>query len=133
MAGSVTTYKKNKIFDGDGKVEEHVWTWTADDATGAIASKASDAVISGLILRGETNPGTTAPTALYDVTLTDASTEDVFGGELADRSATVTESETPLVGSAYNEAFVNSILTFNGSNNSANSAVGTFTLYVRKS
>ena len=41
---------------------------------------------------GQTIPGAVTPTALYDITVLDDNSQDLFGANLTDRSATVTES-----------------------------------------
>lgn len=133
MAGSVTTYAKTYPYRGEGEVyEEHLWSWTADDTTGAITSKASDDIISGEIMHAETNPGATAPTANYDITVSNANAVDVMGGELADRSASASEQAFPKAGNGYGPIVVNSVLTFAGANNSVNSATGTCKVIVRR-
>ena len=79
--------------------------WTADGA-GVVPSTSFNTTIPDLttILEGrhcyyaETQPGVTPPTALYDITIADAWGLDVFGGRLADRSATVAEDAPPLIG-----------------------------------
>ena len=131
MAGSVA-YKVNKIRNGGELIEEHVWSWVGAAAGGAVTAKASNDVITGWVAEAETNPGSPSPTALYDITLTNADAADVIGGKCADRSATLTEVEMPLIGTGYGEKFVNSILTLNISGQSVNSAVGTFKIRVRK-
>jgi hypothetical protein len=133
MAGSVTTYTKNYLFRNGGDIyEEHLWSWTADDTTGAITSKASDDIINGEVVHAETNPGATAPTANYDITISNANAVDIMGGELGDRSASVSEQAMPKMGSAYGDRVVNSVLTFAAANNSVNSATGTCKVIVRR-
>jgi hypothetical protein len=46
--------------------------------------------------RARTDPGTTAPTANYDITITESG-GDVFGGNLVNRSATATEFSAPYI------------------------------------
>jgi hypothetical protein len=50
------------------------------------------------LYQAQTKPGTTAPTALYDITLIDANGYDIMGGLLNNRSATL--AETVLAGFA---------------------------------
>ena len=53
--------------------------------------------IDGLIYEVETDPGATAPTDEYDLTLTHVVTGlDIMGGNLADRSATLPQRADPL-------------------------------------
>ena len=75
---------------------------------------------------GETNPGVTAPTTLYDITILDADGADLAGGVLMNRSATVTEGPTAIgLGSTGHPPMVRGDLTFTLSNNSVNAALGT--------
>ncbi len=80
-------------------------TWIAD-STGAVTSTTSTDFIRGIINQIITDPDTSvapatadssgrAPTALYDITLTNTQGYDVAGGALMNRSATVTEKVMP--------------------------------------
>lgn len=51
--------------------------------------------INGMVFGVETDPGSTAPAAAYDITLKDSYGLDIMGGVLADRSATATEFVQP--------------------------------------
>jgi len=53
--------------------------------------------IKGDIIRIVTNPSATAPTASYDAWLNDKDGVDICGGNLTDRSATLTEQYIPTV------------------------------------
>jgi len=66
-------------------------------ATGAAVGTTHLSTLSGYALfLMRTNPGSTAPTASYDITLTDAH-GDILGGSGANRSATATESVVPKI------------------------------------
>jgi hypothetical protein len=85
----------------------------------------------GYIAKVVTDPGSTAPTDDYDITLTDDTTgADLLGGEGADRDTANTEEVVPKVGNAYagNVAFTS--FTLNISNNSANAATGDVYVYI---
>ncbi len=56
----------------------------------------TNSYVNGWILYIETDPGSTAPTTLYDIDLDNDNGRDVMGGALDDRSATVTEGTRPL-------------------------------------
>lgn len=132
MANASTVWTKPYPPGGEGKIEEHLWTWTADDATGAITAEPSEEVITGWVMQAEVDPGSTAPTALYDITITNSGGADIFGTELNELSATEYEFFVPYVNGTNREVWVNSILTFNATGNSVNSATGTLKLTVRK-
>lgn len=70
-----------------------------------------------------TNPGTTAPQALYDIVINDADGIDVMGGTLADRSATVSQRAIPQVATGvYGCVPVDGALTVVFSNNNVGAA-----------
>lgn len=102
------------------------WTADTDGSFDTWSVPAADiAEIKGMfIVSVVTDPGTTAPTASYDIALLGPDGEDVCGNMLADRSATATEEETCYVGSAFSMPVITSSLSMSLSNNSANSATG---------
>ena len=109
---------------------EITFTWTADSDAGTVTSTATSS-IDGYIISAITNPGTTAPTASYDIVLNDADGIDVFGGELGDRSATVSEYTRPLIEtSTYGDRWVSGILTMVMTHQSVKSATGVLKVYV---
>ena len=82
--GTVTTYC------GTVKVIRMNWT---SDASGDVTSVI---FIDGEIGRMDTNPGATAPTANYDITLIDDITGlDILGGAGLNRDTSTTESIVP--------------------------------------
>lgn len=90
---------------------------TANTA-GVVSATETDEAIDGLVYLVETVPdATTAPTNLYDLTLTTRDGLDIMGGNLANRSSTVVQRAQPL---NYQAQSVLGKLTLNVSNNSAN-------------
>jgi len=110
------------------------FTWTADASNGSVPN-ATTSVADSLVFKGlylsyvETNPGATAPTDNYDITVLAASGVDLMGGALANRDTSNTEIAFPATASR----LVDGALTFTLSNNSVNSAVGTVKLYFTRS
>lgn len=102
--------------------------WTSDDATGAV-SEAYSGVANGFVCLVVTDPGATAPTDDYDITITDSDGVDIMGGTLANRDATATEQAVPQIGNAYGCRFVAGAFTVNITN-AGNSKVGTVKVYV---
>jgi hypothetical protein len=100
------------------------WDWVADDTDGSVPSDTVNGIL-GYVVRVITDPGATAPTDDYDITLTDAYGCDVMGGALADRDTTATEQAMPIIGGASTGALVLDSLTVNITGNSVNSATGT--------
>ena len=92
-AGTVTV--SNQHQDAHASSYAVTFTWVADGSGNA------DAVAyfpyGAYITRVVTDPGATAPTADYDITLTDTDSYDVMGGTLADRHTTTTEQVVPTV------------------------------------
>ena len=97
MAGSVFTITYD---DGDmggvrgpGAVRKILVDWTSDDTAGTASGTTKK--ISGYLLAATTNPGATAPTANYDITITDDThSANVLGNcydDLADRHTSNTE------------------------------------------
>lgn len=132
MAGSVTVTDLAKVQQGrDQSIYKVEFDWTADAAAATVPAKASNDV-DGLVFMAVTDPGSTAPTASYDITLTDSDGCDVFGGELANRSDTAIEQASPLVGNFYGQRYVKGALTLNVTGNAVNSATGKVIVYVAK-
>ncbi len=77
------------------------WTSGTGGSVGVVSEALSAATmlrIKGkVLLHFQTNPGATAPTTLYDLTMLDADGIDVLGGAGGDRSATVSEGTVPLI------------------------------------
>ena len=106
-------------------------TWTAH-TNGTVTSEAfSDngftQDIPANIQYAVTDPGATAPTDNYDITITDALGNDVFGGELMNRDTSTSESAEPAI--PYIRVNLKD-LNFNLSGNSQNGATGVVKIYV---
>ena len=125
MAGSISyTHEKT----GDVRVVRVNWTGDASD--GSVPSLVLPA-FGGRILALETNPGATAPTASYDIAITDGHGHDVLQGVWANRSATATEKVAVVYsGTAIHPpVVVGDTLTLALTNNSAVSATGEIDIY----
>jgi hypothetical protein len=86
MAASMTI-----TYDVSGPVKRILATWVSD-ASGDTAG--TTAKVSGYLLAGVTDPGTAAPTANYDIVITDPEGANVLGNcddDLIDRHTTTTE------------------------------------------
>jgi hypothetical protein len=92
MTGTVTVVESSA-----GTLRKVSFTWTATG--GGAASATSRYRYTGNILAVCTVPSSdVAPTAAYDITLTDDSSVDVANGQLINRSATATEWVTASLG-----------------------------------
>ncbi len=107
------------------------YSWTADAADGSVPATASTWPISGYIVKVITNPGATAPTDNYDITLTNSDGIDVVHGALANRDTSTSEEIVPVPSdnvTIYGGSAVAGVITLNITNNSVNSATGTVTV-----
>lgn len=118
MAGSVTT-----THHALGYVRKLILTCVADAADGSFPDTVLPS-IEGRLLALETNPGATAPTALYDITVEDAHGHDVLEGVGANRAAGSTEKAAIVFAStSVHPAIAQSdVLTLKIAGNSVNSA-----------
>ena len=124
-AGTVSTVKSKLA----GDVVAYTMSWTADAADGSVPATASP-LFNGYVFLVTTNPGATAPTDNYDITLTDSDGVDIAGGELLNRDTANSEQAVPKVGAVYGSRYVEDGVTLNLSGNSVNSATGTVKIYV---
>jgi hypothetical protein len=110
MADAVITCSEETF----GSVKKIVWDWTA--ATDGSGTSQTTKAYTGQICSVTTIPdAVTAPSANYDVTITDQDSVDVLNGSGANKSATVTEIVTWQLG--VNLGYVaNDKLTFNLTN-----------------
>lgn len=101
------------------------------DTDGSITATALPA-FAGYLLALETNPGATAPTTLYDITLLDQHGHDVLEGVGANRSATATEKAAIVYSgtSDHPPVSISDTLTLTFANQSANGALIDVVLYV---
>ena len=97
-------------------------TWKGDSGTGAVPAVTFP--VLGYVTLVVTNPGVPAPD-LYDLTLT-VDAVDIMGGILANRSATLTQQEVPIIGTRY----VYGDMTCTLSNQATASAVGVIKIYI---
>ena len=105
-------------------------TWTAH-TDGSFTSTATP-YFDGMVVMAETNPGSTAPTANYDITLTSSDGVDVFGGSLANRHTSTSERAMPLQNGNYTAVPVAGALTVGITGNSQSGATGTIKIYYVK-
>lgn len=126
MAGTVAqTHEKR------GKIGVITLDWVADASDASVPDTELDEPIGGRILAIETNPGGTAPTDNYDVTLVDAEGHDVLEGAGVDRDTANTEKAAVVYSGTELHPVVSrsDVLTFNLDNNAVNSALGRVKIY----
>ena len=86
MPGTVTETKEKQ-----GPIGVVTLTITGDASGGSVPDTDLATKIGGRLLALETNPGSPAPTTLYDITIDDADGHDVLEGVGANRAAAATE------------------------------------------
>lgn len=126
MAGTVT-----ETHERIGAIGVVTLTVTADAADGTVPNTDLSTKIGGKLLALETNPGATAPTANYDITIEDEDGHDVLEGVGANRHTSNTEKVAVVYsGTAIHPPVaVSDTLTFKLAGNSVNSAVTVAKLY----
>lgn len=120
MADAIVTVSEDRA-PGVTKIK---WTWTS--ATDGTASGTTSMTYTGKIRRVVTDPGGTAPTDDYDITITDADGYDVLDSNGINRDTAATEVV------AVTGILVGSTLTLNVSNAGAEK-VGVTIAYVTDS
>jgi hypothetical protein len=111
------------------EVSTITWTWTAKSDDGTVTSTACSS-FKGWVFMATTDPGAVAPQASYDIVLNDTDSVDIFGAELNDRSATLSQHAVPKIGASYyGPRFVNGTLTMVLTNNNVGSATGIVKIY----
>lgn len=114
------------------KVECLTFAWQAD-SNGALTATASNRSIDGYIIQIVTNPGDTAPTDNYNITLNNSDGADVCGTVLANRDTANSEIALPKPdGTNFADAWISGILTLAVTGNSVDSATGTVKVYIRR-
>ena len=86
MAGTVV-----ETHGREGSIGVVTLTLTGDASDGTIPATALSVKIAGLLLALATNPGATAPTSNYDITLIDGDGHDVLEGVGANRHTSNSE------------------------------------------
>jgi len=113
----------------EGRLIVYYMAWTTA-AGGTLTATETSQELNGFIVLAETDPGSTAPTDNYDITLTDEAGADVFGGALANRDTSTTERTMPKVNGNYSGVINRGKLTLNLSGNSVNSATGGLYIFI---
>lgn len=134
MAGTISVSSRSSDVIGKGSsrkcVEKVVIDWVADAAAATVPDLVLE--LQGFIIKAITNPGATAPTDNYDITLggPEDSALDVLGGALLNRDTANTEQVYPLITGAVIPVFVSGSHTLSIANNAVNSASGRIVLYL---
>ncbi len=127
--GTVTV-KKNTVSNG---MEVVVFTWLAN-STGVVPATSTGSTWpkdrAGCIAKVVTNPGSTAPTDNYDITLTDGDGVDLMGGELANRDTANSEVAVPKIDTVFGCVVVTDPFTMTITNQSVNAGNGEVIVYI---
>ena len=113
-----------------GNIRKVVFTCTADASDGSYPATAMTAKIEGRLIQLITDPGSTAPTDNYDITLVDGNGLDVLQGVGANRDTATTEAAAIVFSGTSVHPVVDEsdTLTLTITNNAVNSATITVTL-----
>ena len=140
MAGSSMTFTYDRGYDGGGVLGRYsrvIADWVSDDATGAVTGTSRKIV--GHLVKAVTDPGSPAPSANYDIALTDDASADILANTdatLANRHTTTSETVEFFVKNAAAAAMnrgpvVCSTVTI-AITNAGNSKAGQIILYVER-
>lgn len=130
MAGSAHTLTSVRLpyFDNN-VIGEHLTAITGDDANGTVPTLVLDFPQDCELLQIETNPGSTGPTADWDVTLIDSDGADVLDGSGQDRHTSSTLVDPIIWGSTSLHPVIKSgTYTLTVANTSVNSATATIAI-----
>lgn len=124
-------------YDTEGPIKKVLIDWTSDDTTGAVSGTSRK--VSGYLIKAVTDPGAAAPTASYDIAITDEESVNVLTAcddDLVDRHTSNTEEVYFLVKDHAGTPLAQSLrpavcdkLTF-AVTNAGNSKNGQIVLYV---
>ena len=130
MAGSSLTLSLDVRL---GTIKRLKFSGVGDDATGNFPTLVLPK-INGLLIALETNPGTPALTAAWDVAITDAEGHDVLETVGANRDAANTEKVAVVYSGTllHPPVAIDDVLTMAITGNSVNDAVVTLALYYRE-
>jgi hypothetical protein len=130
MAGTLTVTRDPRRAPNEGKmIERIVVDWTSDASGNADVSIPN---LYGWCVKVITDPGSTAPTDNYDITLVDENNADALEGLLADRDTANTETVYPVKSGAAVPVFLCGTHTFTVAN-AGNAKVGRAVFYVVES
>jgi len=136
MAAGTATQSYTQVYSSEGTtgLSTLTFAWTSDatgDVTSTTSTAITDQIVGKYVVMAVTSPDTTAPTAAYDITITDAYGADIMGGKLADRSATASEQVVPYIGALYGSRPIGGALTLNITN-AGDSKKGSVILYLSR-
>ncbi len=120
MAGSSAAITRR-----GGYIKAIVIDWVSDDTTGAASNSFH---IDGQLIRLVTNPGATAPTDNYDITLPDSNAFDTLQGLGVNRDTATTEQQNIVISGTSVHPAVNDTVTFTIAN-AGNSKTGQAVIY----
>lgn len=136
MAGTISATRVRSDYSKSAKLqycEIVTIDWVADSADGSVPTLSLD--LRGFLVKAVTNPGSTAPTASYDIAITDPedSNLDAAATLLNNRHTSTTEQVYPLISGAACPIFLCGTYGIAITNNSVNSATGRIILYLIES
>jgi hypothetical protein len=135
-ASSVLETTDTIILNNGNKITELTIAWTDDDNASGGGSFDDYTIlrnVEGKHFMAVVDPGTKAPTILYDIQLLDENGVDIYGGNLVDSDNVTTSNKLPMIGSDnVTSRPVLGTLTIDIDNQSVDSANGTIVLYIEQ-
>ena len=128
IAISSTTYLDDAKSLANSRAASVLVAFTADDANGSVPTLAITGYQGWMLYEVRTDPGSTAPTANYDITLIDEFGIDIAGGQLLNRH-TSTSERVALIDPPILRA---TSFTITLANNAVNSATGQICFFLAR-
>lgn len=130
MAGTLTVTRDPRRAPNEGKKVERISiAWTSDASGNADVSITN---LYGFLIKAVTDPGATAPTDNYDITLVDENSIDAAESALLNRDTANTETVYPVASGAQTPVFLCGTHTFTVAN-AGNAKDGVCVLYIIES
>jgi hypothetical protein len=133
MAGTTTLTSDSPLYDIDRRIigKRVIVTATADASDGSFPNLTLKK-LNGYLQPVITNPGSTAPTDNYDISLAPStdSTAEITGSALANRDTSSTEVGAVTISGSATPAYLNGDYILSIANNSVNSASVVITMDV---
>jgi hypothetical protein len=130
LASSITANPGKTIYQARGTNAVQMLRYTLTMDSGGTTTQNIPVTVTGKILYAKTNPGTTAPTDNYDLSLISDGV-DIMGGALGNRDTANTEWAVPLCGSLmYSPYLRDATVQVKAENNLVTNATVVLELYV---
>ncbi len=132
MAGSAHTLTSHSVPSTKGPIGSIISAFTGDGSNGTVPDLVINFPFDVILLEIETNPGATAPTDNYDISLNDADGVDVMHTSGANRDTSTSEIAAIVYATSLHPHVQGGNYSIAIANQSVNDAVGTIEIrYIR--